>query len=344
MADTFDCPRCGAPVKYNSAEQGYLETISCPYCGESIVIPAEMRPQPPASQPHAANQEERELVKEVLQEERGTGPNPYQQPAVPYSKPKQKNGIINCIIWAAILVPLAIILIAVFFFVIALSTNSSSSSSATATPGNIAATRAVQNELFSAQRNWPVVIQEGFTDDKLNWTTGLDNNNLAVEQKTISDGKYTWQFVSKQSVGSFTYPDMPIQKDIFISVDVQMTATSHTQDDRAGIVFRHSPETKSFYFFGVSDGSFTLSMYDGSGWNNLIEPTPSALIKSDQVNHLAVSMTGDQILLQINNQIVGEYEDNRLASGIAGVGINLSGAGKVAQAIFTNFYVRAPQQ
>ena len=49
MADSFDCPKCGAPVKYNPAEQGNLATVTCQYCGESIVIPAELRPQPPAS-------------------------------------------------------------------------------------------------------------------------------------------------------------------------------------------------------------------------------------------------------------------------------------------------------
>jgi hypothetical protein len=169
---------------------------------------------------------------------------------------------------------------------------------------------------------------------------------MALEQKSISGGKYTWELTSKRSIGSFEYPNMPIQKDLFVSLDMQMTSTSHTADDRAGIVFRHSEEKGSFYFFGVSssDGSFTLSLYDGSGWNDLISPTQSTAIKSDQVNHLAISMAGSQILLQINNQIVGNSEDNKLASGDAGMGINLPGAGIDAKAIFTNFIVRAPQK
>jgi DNA-directed RNA polymerase subunit RPC12/RpoP len=58
MADSFDCPKCGAPVKYNSAEQGNLATITCLYCGESIVIPAAMRSQPPAAQPGDTNEED----------------------------------------------------------------------------------------------------------------------------------------------------------------------------------------------------------------------------------------------------------------------------------------------
>ena len=60
MADTFDCPKCGAPVKYNPAVQGNLETITCLYCGESIIIPADMRAQPPASQSNAIAEEDRD--------------------------------------------------------------------------------------------------------------------------------------------------------------------------------------------------------------------------------------------------------------------------------------------
>ena len=60
MAGTFDCPKCGAPVKYNSAEQGNLATITCLYCGESIVIPAAMRPQLPVSQPIGSAEEDQE--------------------------------------------------------------------------------------------------------------------------------------------------------------------------------------------------------------------------------------------------------------------------------------------
>ena len=55
MANAFDCPKCGAPVKYNSAEQSNLATIPCPYCGETIVIPAEIRQQPSVSRANAIN-------------------------------------------------------------------------------------------------------------------------------------------------------------------------------------------------------------------------------------------------------------------------------------------------
>jgi len=61
MADSFDCPKCGAPVKNNLAEQGNQATITCLYCGESIVIPAAMRSEAPASQPMQVDKEDRHI-------------------------------------------------------------------------------------------------------------------------------------------------------------------------------------------------------------------------------------------------------------------------------------------
>jgi len=42
MAKTFDCPSCGAPLE----PQGELKTIKCKYCGESVIVPAELRDHP----------------------------------------------------------------------------------------------------------------------------------------------------------------------------------------------------------------------------------------------------------------------------------------------------------
>lgn len=48
MAETFNCPKCGAPLETDGQET----TIHCEYCGESVVVPQELRvnkqPQPDA--------------------------------------------------------------------------------------------------------------------------------------------------------------------------------------------------------------------------------------------------------------------------------------------------------
>jgi DNA-directed RNA polymerase subunit RPC12/RpoP len=41
MSGTFNCPTCGAPLDY----PGSGETLRCPYCSNSVIVPPEIRPQ-----------------------------------------------------------------------------------------------------------------------------------------------------------------------------------------------------------------------------------------------------------------------------------------------------------
>ena len=44
-AQEFNCPNCGAPIEYNGEDS---PTVRCPFCSTSVVVPAELRPTPPA--------------------------------------------------------------------------------------------------------------------------------------------------------------------------------------------------------------------------------------------------------------------------------------------------------
>lgn len=39
MANTFNCPSCGAPLELT----GYGELIRCPYCNNNVIVPPELR-------------------------------------------------------------------------------------------------------------------------------------------------------------------------------------------------------------------------------------------------------------------------------------------------------------
>ena len=45
---TFDCPKCGAPVNYESANDalGSASTVRCGYCNSALLVPDEMRGRP----------------------------------------------------------------------------------------------------------------------------------------------------------------------------------------------------------------------------------------------------------------------------------------------------------
>ena len=384
MADSFNCPKCGAPLHYNSQEQGYVETINCPYCGETVVIPPDMRkaPEPQPASMGGFNQIDMSNLIDLEREAISTyNNNAYQAPIIEATRAATWS-MTSCLVIS--LLSTAVIGVIIFLVFISVGAgfmsffNSStggdntsvpigafintatipatpfSTEAKTPTPAvNTTATAQVQNEatltaqrsLANQQSNWPIALQEKFANNKLNWNTGTENNNLAVEDQSIAGNKYTWKFTSKKSMGSFSYPDMAEQQDVYVSVDMQMTTSSQNSGDQAGIIFQHSVKDKTFYFFSVNpNGAYSLSTYDGSNWNDLIPDGQTDQLKPKQVNHLAVSMQGGQILLIINNTVVNSFEDSQFTSGTAGLGLNLSAGGEDATVIFTNFYVRAPKK
>src|ERR1044072_3338533 len=46
MPQTFDCPKCGAPVKYDRPTSAAKATVRCDYCHSQLIAPNELAGQP----------------------------------------------------------------------------------------------------------------------------------------------------------------------------------------------------------------------------------------------------------------------------------------------------------
>jgi hypothetical protein len=389
MPESFDCPRCGAPMQYNSAEQGNKETIICPYCGESVIVPESLRSHTPP--PTVINLGEG-FHSEAFELDGSEHPTVISlEGGTPASSGASvKKGLGVCLVVAIVIVAILGVVglsvydsvknsalqapnpvqtdpasmvktqLATVFAVVTqvyagLTETPAPTEAALETPtpkinttatAQAEATLASLGTLAQTQQNWPVILQEKFTQPDPGWNVGTSNDEYALEDITIANNKYTWKLTSKKSMVSFTFPDMHAQTDMLVSADMQMTSTSAYDDDQAGIIFHVAPagNSYSFYYFGVSPkGSYLLSLFDGNNWTDLIQFTPSDAIKENQVNHLAVSIQGSQILLMINNSVVNSFEDSQLSSGGAGLGMEITSAGVDATVIFGNFNVRAPK-
>ncbi len=399
MAESFECPKCGAPLSYNAREQDYTETMACPYCGNSIIVPAQLRVRPPATP--AAQVEVINLTSSSS--ESYAGRQTYRTGPTAVSEVGKGGGktVVGCLV--AIFLLMGIFGAGSVLF-ISQTTNNLLRSVKEEIPGlvefptpqptatdlassiqtqiapliaevtdavgqmeeqllietqtpeptpteeidltataaaDFEATRSAQTAILTEQRTWPVVLDEQFNNANRNWSTGPNNSNLSVEDLEISANQYVWQITSKKSMGSFSFPDMNDLTDMLVSVDLQMTNSTGNLSDQAGIIFRQNEG--AFYFFGANpQGTFSLRLYDGSGWNQLIELSESDFLRSKQPVHLEVSMQGSQIILAINNEVVGWADDAWLNSGIAGLGVNLPAPGEDATVIFSNFKVQAP--
>src|SRR5687768_2973868 len=79
QVQTFQCPKCGGALEYFS---GAGKTISCKYCGASIVVPKEMR-----------TGEYQQIGKQ--QQQQSPYPQGYQQPVVINVDPAMYEGTIR---------------------------------------------------------------------------------------------------------------------------------------------------------------------------------------------------------------------------------------------------------
>ncbi len=399
MADPFDCPKCGAPLLYNAEEQNYAETISCPYCNNSVIVPPQMRIRPVQPvQPRVQVSDYRNLSNQQI---RPVYTQPVNPPVVREVGRGGSGRIIGGCVFAALLLVAIFIAVNVLLFsqtktallqafnqaIPSLAVISSQAPTATdvtasiqtqispliaqateivgqvskqltATPlpsntptpkidhtatasAELESTRTAQLAIASEHWNWPIVLQEKFNNANRNWNVGSSNSKLSVEDLKITGNQYIWQLTSKKSMGSFSFPDMKTLTDMYVSVDVKMTNSTGNTSDQAGIIFRQADN--AFYFFGANpQGTYSLRMYDGSGWNDLIPLSESALLKPGVVNHLGVSIQGTQIILVINDQVADGFDDSQLRDGAAGLGVNLPAPGEDATVIFTNFIVHAP--
>ncbi|MDR3572937.1 MAG: hypothetical protein P4L50_03670 [Anaerolineaceae bacterium] len=337
MAETFDCSSCGAPINFDPAQLLDQKTMSCPYCGESIIIPKNLRrSSPPPSKPPEPNPSFNTDREEMYH------PLPTNPVVI------KRNGLSPRFWWGFAIFIAAIVICSTVLPFLGLGSLffiNGITKSPTPLIDKTSTAQAASNLVFQQQNNWPVLLQEKFVNNQLNWNTGTTNDSYSLSDQIIAGGKYTWQITSKKSMLTYTNPHMAAQTDLLISTDLLMTTANQNRQDEAGIIFRYSDTVNTFYFFGVNPvGSYLLTRFNGTNFDDLIRNDRTGLLKPYQVNHIAVSMQGDQILLIINNVVVDSYQDSQLSSGYAGLAANLAGAGENATIIFTNFNVRTPKQ
>jgi hypothetical protein len=370
MTEAFECPHCGAPLDYS----GTGETMRCPFCGNSVIVPPELRvaapPPPPPTPPRIVTPPP---VAPPPPPRRALPPvyvaRPMQQPAPPPRRKGGCSGLGVLIILALVGVPLlasmptfwrmlgraAALRQAVPTLVAAVVTQGVPNSiSATAravltevasgapTPNAQATRQALQADL-NGPRSWPVLISDGFARPANGWPTGDVSNQYLTGTRQIAAGKYHWSITAKTGMYTYAFPDMSTASDLYAGVDVLIT--SMPRDGQAGLVFRRSASRNAGYVFALKpNNTYALTMFDGQTWTQLIGWKSNVAIHAGRTNRLEVSAQGSQLVLLINKQVVDFIDDSRLAEGDVGLGVDLANAQDQAEVDFGNFEVRAPAQ
>ena len=352
MAATFDCPKCGAPLQLD-LEPGQ-ETVECPYCHDTVIIPDDLRI--PMPQPHVAT-------------------------AVQAQPPPRKTKARNWVAFALVMIFCTAI---VTYYAVAPGDHSQVlfSIGATETPYpdyyatdttfssdlptgtdfsfdyptdtpvadagtatvEAQSTRVALGPLLKEELAWPVKFTDGFKDNGNGWVTGDVRDSYVSGNRSIGNGLYTWNMTAVQSTSDFSFPIMlDDQTDFYASVDMQYEAMPNDPDADAGLVFRYSDADQTWYYFSLNNqGQYYFGWYDGVSWDQLIPETDTSAFKPGQINQLGVGASGSQFIFLINGQMVDEFVNDVLTSGTVGVGLNLPQAGERAKVQFSNLRVLAP--
>ena len=193
----------------------------------------------------------------------------------------------------------------------------------------------------AAAGRMPLVFRDTFDSNTHGWPTGAEKGAAGTVTRDFGGGKYLVVLNASQAAHlSSGAPETGALTDFYASIDVQQI--SSPADGAYGLEFR-AQGSDSRYFFGVlPPQQFALVVQQNGQWTVLIPPTVSTALQPAGANRLAVLAEGSHFRLFINDRLVGELDDARLASGAVLLAIEAPQTGGNVVFEFDNFELRAP--
>jgi hypothetical protein len=184
---------------------------------------------------------------------------------------------------------------------------------------------------------WHLLFLDDFSIDDNRWDTGQLITECMRGSRQIEGGKYHIELEGNDGCVSWEYPEISPVSDFYISMDARQTTGSPA--GAYGLVLRNSGA--NYYFFLINNhGAFDFERLYADNFNPLIEWVASPAIQKNGVNRLSVIARGPHFSLYINNQLVGQIDDDKLTIGSAGIMVSYEKGTKLGFD-FDNFEIRA---
>jgi len=174
------------------------------------------------------------------------------------------------------------------------------------------------------------------------WQVGNYSSSDINENFEIRDGGYVWYFeCSNNNYGciSSSYPNrVSHQTDFYLAVDIRRIEGPINM--QYGVRFRD--DGQNYYEFIVTDNQkYSVNSWHDNKFEFLIFEQTTSLLKPNEFNRLAVQAIGPRFVFYINNEKVGELENDYLPEGNLGVVTGLYNSSEGTLYI-DNFSVHVP--
>lgn len=165
--------------------------------------------------------------------------------------------------------------------------------------------------------NMYVIFSDSFDSNMQDWPTGTSDGELGTHERSLSNGKYLWEALAKQGLAMKAFPKVadPVT-DFYLTVDALLD--SGPTDSEYGVVFRLDDNNNYYSFQANDDQKFSFWLRYNGKWIKLLDWKKTSAIRPGEVNRIGVLAEGSRFSFFINDQFVGEAEDDRLAVGRVG--------------------------
>ncbi len=200
------------------------------------------------------------------------------------------------------------------------------------------ATRTAMTEIVAAAQAWPLVLNEPFTNNRLEWPTGDGNDELSRGGRDVVDGQYVWAL---EAIDGFYWVDVQTRT---VSAETFYYSVELTQDDsRNGtqsIVFQYR-DPSNFYFFGICGDKYYVGWRFQRTWTRIVNCQSSSAINVGGTNKLSVISQDERFLLFINDTFMTEMWADPSRIGEFGVLIEME-TGDINSFRYDNVVLRVP--
>lgn len=194
---------------------------------------------------------------------------------------------------------------------------------------------ALQVALEASHR--PLIFYDDFADDHFGWDTGHSEDELSTGSQEIGGGRYRWQVKALEGFSWWSCPDVSFVQDFYLTVQARQQRGQW--DSEYGVILRAMGD--DHYTFSIRDDQQFSAYLDYQGeQRELLAWSPSRAIVPDGANQLTVIAHGPHFRLLINDQYVGEFDDETLLEGKVGLLIGLEQPGDTAVFEFERFELR----
>jgi hypothetical protein len=203
--------------------------------------------------------------------------------------------------------------------------------------------RATAQAIVAAKTDWPLLINEAFTDNQLGWPLGVKQDHSLAVTSTIESGRYHWvvNVVNGNSYFNLIPTNGPGLDQFQAAVNVQFIQGNDDGQSAYGLTFRHVED--DYGFFGIlKSGKFlALEVHHTGIYQSIGGSSPTIDTRPGHVNRLEVVGIGSDFVFLINGQRVGMMTAE-IDPGQIGLGVDSARRASEAQVEFSEFEVHAP--